>query len=202
MTRITSAGSKLRLNGAKFLLYSVLDTLVDHVFLVVRTLEAKLELHQKAIHKMISIEAIKSLGALQKELDRMEQWFSPMMVVISRLQNVLVVEDDNLRRYLIDLQEHVITQRDTVTSLGKWARSLNQIYVNEQQYHINQAVYILTVITSVFIPAQFLTGVYGMNFDNMPELHWKYSYLVFWIVVIVLTFLVCFSFWKKGWFKF
>lgn len=203
LQRIVSAGSKLRLNNARFLVYSILDTLVDNVFIIIKAIEAKLEAHRRVAetNESVSLENITSFGYTQGEIDRIELWFAPMMAVVSRLLLELTGGDDTLRRHIIDLQEHVITQKDMVTRISKWAGSLNQIFVNEQQFRMNRVMYVLTIITSIFVPGQFMAGVYGMNFVNMPELRWKYGYLAWWIVLIVITIVILSIFRVKGWFK-
>ena len=86
-----------------------------------------------------------------------------------------------------DLSDEVITIGHEVDNLISTGHHLHEFYRTVQDDRMNRTLYVLTLVTTVFVPAQFLTGLYGMNFEVMPELKWEYSYAVFWCVLVVLT---------------
>eukprot|EP00937_MAST-01D_sp_MAST-1D-sp2_P001533 g1533.t1 len=89
-----------------------------------------------------------------------------------------------------DLSDEVATIRHETIGLLHKSRHLHDFYRTIQDDRMNRTLYILTLVTAIFVPAQFLTGLYGMNFEYMPELEWKYSYAVFWAVIVVLSGLI------------
>ena len=86
-----------------------------------------------------------------------------------------------------DLSDEVVTIGHEVDNLISTGHHLHEFYRTVQDDRMNRTLYVLTLVTTVFVPAQFLTGLYGMNFEVMPELKWEYSYAVFWCVLVVLT---------------
>jgi len=98
-----------------------------------------------------------------------------------------------------DIGDHLLLLNDQMEYLTNWSVTLNDQFHNEQAHRMNEVMYMLTLVAAIFIPAQFLTGVYGMNFKYMPEYDWKYSYAVFWAFIGFMC-IITFSFFRfKKW---
>ncbi|KAM3571230.1 hypothetical protein VYU27_006717 [Nannochloropsis oceanica] len=197
--RIMYAGSKIRLNGPRFLAYALVDSIVDELFPILRLMRKKL----KALHSDVtsmrktSLESVHLIQHIIREVNLLLLWLSPLGTVTTRLQAELPTEKDDcieLKKHLEDLGDHVHALKEQTSSMVGWAKSLNDEYLNEQQYRMNQVIYLLTMVTVMCLPAQFLTGVFGMNFEHFPLLKSPDGFLIFWlmtgsaIVVIMVVF--------------
>jgi magnesium transporter len=101
--------------------------------------------------------------------------------------------------FIRDLYDHTIQVLDMVESYRDTINGLQDLYLSEISYKMNQVMQILTIISVIFVPLTFLAGIYGMNFDVLPELHWKYGYLYFWIFSVIILVLLLFYFRRKKW---
>jgi magnesium transporter len=101
--------------------------------------------------------------------------------------------------YLKDTYDHTIQVLDIVDSYKEITASLMDIYLSNVSNRMNQIMKVLAIISTVFIPLTFVVGVYGMNFDYLPELHWRYGYPIVMIGMGVLVILQFLFFWRKGW---
>ena len=105
-----------------------------------------------------------------------------------------------IKIYFRDCYDHVIQLLDIVETYRELASSLMDVYLSSMSNRMNEIMQVLTVISTIFIPLTFIAGVYGMNFQYMPELHWRWSYVTcLGLMVTVATSLV-FFFWRRGWF--
>ncbi|CAN0152819.1 unnamed protein product, partial [Ectocarpus fasciculatus] len=189
--RIYYAGSKLRLNNARYLVYSLMDSIVDDVFPIMQQFQAWLVQLQEQLHSEDagpSLDIVRAIQQISRDMHMITFYLRPMKVVATQLITDLPGNDADLKRHLEDLRDHLLMLEEQALRMSTWSRSLNKDWVNEQQHRMNQVVYILTMVTSAFMPAQFLTGVFGMNFKFMPELSWRYSYASFWVLVALLAF--------------
>jgi Mg2+ and Co2+ transporter CorA len=94
--------------------------------------------------------------------------------------------DEAVTAYVRDVHDHVVQVLDDIELHLQMCRLLSEDYREARANQMNYVIYTLTIVTTVFLPAQFLTGVYGMNFDNMPELHERYGYALFWVFVLAI----------------
>ncbi|CAM9389585.1 unnamed protein product [Ectocarpus sp. 4 AP-2014] len=175
--RIYYAGSKLRLNNARYLVYSLMDSIVDDVFPIMQQFQAWLVQLQEQLHSEDagpSLDIVRAIQQISRDMHMITFYLRPMKVVATQLITDLPGNDADLKRHLEDLRDHLLMLEEQALRMSTWSRSLNKDWVNEQQHRMNQVVYILTMVTSAFMPAQFLTGVFGMNFKFMPELNWRY----------------------------
>jgi magnesium transporter len=95
--------------------------------------------------------------------------------------------------------DHTIKIIDTIETYRELNTGLKDIYLSSISLKMNQIMQVLTIVGAIFIPITFLAGVYGMNFDYMPELHWKYSYPVFWLIILLIIGALITFFRRKKW---
>ncbi len=109
--------------------------------------------------------------------------------------------------YLRDCYDHTIQVIDVIETYRELASGLTDVYLSATGNKMNEIMKILTVISTIFIPLTFIVGVYGMNFNtekspfNMPELNWYWGYVFCWTIMLLITSLQVYIFWKKGWFR-
>lgn len=102
--------------------------------------------------------------------------------------------------YLRDLYDHTIQVIDTVETFRDMLSGVQDLYLSSLGHKTNQVMQVLTIIATIFIPLTFVAGIYGMNFEYMPELHWKYSYPAIWGVMVLITLGMLYYFRRKKWF--
>jgi len=116
---------------------------------------------------------------------------------LAKSESTLIKED--VLVYVRDVYDHVIQVIDTIETFRDMLSAMLEIYLSSVGNRMNQVMKVLTIIATIFIPMTFLAGIYGMNFKYMPELEWRYAYLVFWLVVITVFIIMIALFKKKKW---
>lgn len=196
--RLNIPYSKLRHNDAKFLVYAVLDVIVDQVTNVIDSITESLMELEDELERCKRHFDISRLRFLKNELFRLPRLLKPAREV---LKNLIESRDfdDAVTAYVRDVHDHVVQVLDDIELQLQMCRLLTEDYRDAKANQMNQVIYSLTIVTTVFLPAQFLTGVYGMNFDNMPELHERYGYAMFWLLVLLIAAGLQYYFRHKKW---
>lgn len=186
---------RLRKKGADYLAYSLVDTIVDGYYLILDDMEANVLELEEALHLG---GALLSTKAKMFELKRVSNEFKhrilPLREALTRFYRTEseIVEDSN-RLYFRDLVDHLAQITDGIDNQRDILSNMEALYHAEAANRLNNVMRLLTVISTIFIPLSFIAGVYGMNFDNMPELHTRYGYYVllgvmFCLMVGMLTY--------------
>ncbi|KAG3116663.1 hypothetical protein PI124_g5901 [Phytophthora idaei] len=196
--RLAVPYSKLRHNDAKFLVYSVLDVIVDQVTSVVDSITECLIALENQLEQERHRFELRSLRVLKNELFRLPRLLKPAREV---LKNIIESKDFDatVTDYVRDVHDHVVVALDDIEQQLQMCRQLTEEYRDAKANQMNYVIYTLTVVTTVFLPGQFLTGVYGMNFDDMPELHERYGYALFWVFAIAIAAALQLYFRYKQW---
>lgn len=196
--RLTVPYSKLRHNDANFLVYSVLDVIVDQVTSVVDSITECLIALENQLEQERHRFEMRSLRVLKNELFRLPRLLKPAREV---LKNIIESKDFDatVTDYVRDVHDHVVAALDDIEQQQQMCRQLTEEYRDAKATQMNYVIYTLTVVTTVFLPGQFLTGVYGMNFDDMPELHQRYGYAFFWVLAIAIAAALQLYFRYKQW---
>jgi magnesium transporter len=199
-TRLRTEGSGIRRMGADFLAYALIDAVVDGYFPVTDSLSDLLEeLEEAAIgdpepHTLARIHAVRRLLI---HLGRTQRQQRDALLALSRQEDGPFGQ--SVRPYLRDVQDHAIHVLDTLESLREMTVGVMDIYLSSVSNRTNDVMKTLTVMASLFIPLTFIAGVYGMNFDNMPELHWRWGYAFAWGVMVAMTLGLVLWFGRRGW---
>ncbi len=199
-TRIANPTSRLRANDASFLLYAILDGVVDACFPILERFGDRLETLDAEILESPAPPMLRSLHEIKRELSLLRRVTWPMREVASdllRKEHALV--SDQTRTYLRDVQDHAVQALDIVEVHREMAASLTDLYMSSVANRMNEIMKVLTIMASLFIPVTFLAGVYGMNFEHIPELGWMWSYPVFWGLCISIIGGLLVYFRRKGW---
>jgi len=198
--RIEKPGSRLRLHDASYLLYALLDAVVDHCFPILEAYGETLEELEKQVMTDPTVEVHQRIHTVKRELASLRRVVWPMREVANELQRD---ETEGIakpvRTYLRDVYDHTIQVMDIVETHREMAGGLNDLYMSAVSNRMNEIMKVLTIMASFFIPITFVAGVYGMNFEVLPELHWKYSYAIFWAVCLGISGSLAVFFYRKRW---
>jgi magnesium transporter len=199
--RLAKNQSIIRQKGEDFLLYSLLDAVIDSYFVVLEDFSGEIEeLEEKIIAHAVKQHLVQ-LQHLKRSLILFKKYTMPVRELLSNLErnDVSFFETEN-RPYLRDLLDHSFRVNDSVETYRDILTSLMDLYHSMMSNKMNEVMKTLTVLSSFFIPLTFIVGVYGMNFEEMPELRWKYGYYVVWGAMILLCVILYVTFKKRKWF--
>lgn len=205
--RLRSDGSRLRDRGSDFLLYSLIDVVIDQGFPVLESFGLQLEAMEEQVLLDPDTSALEDIHAFKRELIMLRHMLWPQREVINRLlhdDHTLIQESTMV--YLRDCYDHSIHVMEMLELYRDMTSGLLDVYLSSISNRMNEVMRVLTVIATIFIPLTFIVGIYGMNFDrtasnwNMPELSWPYGYIFVWAVMfaIVVSMLVFFR--RRKWF--
>lgn len=175
--RIRHATGRVRQKGADYLLYALLDVIVDHYFLIVEELGERIEALERKVVARPGNEDLLTIQGLRGMLIAVNRYVTPTRELAGRLNTVQsAFIDKSTRRYINDLQDHTVYIAESIGTFREMLSSLENTYHAGQNMRMTQVMKLLTIISTIFIPLTFIVGVYGMNFDHMPELRWRYGY--------------------------
>jgi magnesium transporter len=200
--RIRLDQGRIRKQKADYLLYRLIDIIVDNYYIVLDSIGQQIEQIEDDIYKDSTGHEFRKIQRLKKELIYLRKALYPLRDAMNKL-----VKDDSgfvnssNARFFSDVYSHVAHLIDSLDTYKDLTSGLMDIYINTLNTRMNEVMKVLTIISTIFIPLTFIVGVYGMNFDFMPELHWKYGYLVVWGMMFLLVVVMFWFFkYKKKWF--
>lgn len=200
-TRTKEGLGRLRKKGSDYLLYSLVDTIVDGYYHVLDTIEGNVLELEETLHLN---GALQSTKAKMFELKRVSNEFKhrvlPLREAVTRFYRTeSEIVDDTNRLYFRDLVDHVAQILDGIDNQRDMLSNMEALYHAEAANRLNNVMRLLTVISTIFIPLSFIAGVYGMNFDNMPELHTAHGYFILLGVMFLLMVGMLLYFKVKKW---
>jgi magnesium transporter len=198
--RIRSDSSRLRSAGADFLAYGIVDALVDNYFVVLEQLGDAVERIEETAASDPTTSGVQAIHELRRELlvTRRAVWpLRDLVAQLLRRESQLI--GDKTAVYLRDVYDHLVQVIDTTEALRDSLSSLMEVELTRTSLRMNETMKVLTLIATVFIPLTFIVGVYGMNFDYMPELHWSWAYPTLWACMIAIGAGMVVWFKRKRW---
>ncbi len=200
--RIRTSQGRVRKSGADYLTYLLLDTIIDGYFPVVEHYEDRIEALEDMIISNPDRDTMQEIYDVRRELLALRRLIWPMRNVLHLLmRDHHGIVSDEVQIYFRDSYDHVIQILEIIEAYRELAASLMDVYMSTMGNKLNEIMKFLTVISTIFIPLTFIVGVYGMNFENMPELKGEWSYFLVWLVMLAVAGGLIFYFWRKGWFK-
>ncbi|MBT2733726.1 magnesium/cobalt transporter CorA [Bacillus sp. ISL-7] len=192
------ASKEMEKVGPLFVLHSIIDELVDCYFPILHQIEDKLNEYEEK--EASSKKVIEEVYEIRRELIRLRKTIIPMRDLLYRMINSKrIQETKQIHHYFSDIYDHLMKLTDMVASNQDVTSDMRENYMSIQSNRMNSIMMTLTVITTIFMPLTFIVGVYGMNFDHMPELHWQYGYFITLGVMAIIVIVMIFWFYKKGW---
>lgn len=197
--RLNDPASRLRQHGADFLVYALLDAIVDHCFPILEHYGDVLEDLEDRVMRKVSSDQLLDIQQVRRELLMLRRVLWPMREVVSGLQHNEQFMAADTRTYLRDVYEHNVQIIEMIETFRETVSSLSELYMSMVSNRMNEVMKVLTIISTIFIPITFIAGVYGMNFRYLPELDWKWAYPSFWFVCGTITLSLLGFFWRRGW---
>jgi magnesium transporter len=185
--------------GSKYVFYQLMDKIVDEYFPSIYQIEDNLnELETKEAEDNL----IEEVYGIRSQLLKLRRTVFPMRELMYRILNserVIIPKDD--RVYFMDIYDHLLKLSEMIESNREMTADIRDSYISINSNRMNEIMKTLTVMTSVFIPLTFIASIYGMNFENMPELSYRYGYYVVLTVMFIVGSFMIIWLWRKGWFK-
>ena len=192
--------SLLRKSSADYLLFALLDSIVDNYLAIVDRMSDAIESIEDEIIAHPREDMISEIQILKKKATFLQKSITPAREVISRIErNNHSLIQPRCRPYFRDLHDHIIQIAETLASYRDILWGLTDTYMGAMSNRMNNIMRLLTLISTIFIPLTFIVGVYGMNFEHMPELHYKWAYPACWGVMLVITIGMIIYFRRKKW---
>ena len=199
-TRLRQGKGRVRRLGADYLAYALMDAVVDCYFTAIEKIGDKIEEIEEEIISETDKKSLLELYHLKREMIYLRKQVWPMRDMI----NNMVRSETNLINpssdiYLRDLSDHVTRIIDTVETYRDLLSGIMDIYLSTNANKMNEVMKVLTIMSSIFIPVTFIAGVYGMNFENMPELKTQNGYFITWGIMLSIIIGLMVYFKRKKW---
>lgn len=198
--RIRQGKGRIRKMGADYLAYALIDAVVDCYFTILEKIGDRIELLEEELITEPTKETLQQLHHMKREMIYVRKAVWPMRELINnfeRSETELIKPSTDI--YLRDVHDHTIRVIDTVETYRDLLSGMMDIYLSSVSNRMNEVMKILTIITTIFVPVTFIVGVYGMNFDFMPELHSKWGYPLTWVVMLTIIISLLIYFRRKKW---
>jgi len=199
--RIKNAKGRIRNSGPDYLTYTFIDAIIDNYFIIIETMGDKIEELEDSLFLDDPEETItQDIQDLKKEIIRIRRAIYPLREVINRLEkgeHPLIHEKTN--HYLRDLYDHIIQVSENIEIYREMTWGLMDMYMTTISNKMNEVMKVLTIMASIFIPLTFMAGIYGMNFEYIPELQLKYGYFYLWAAMLIVFFGLLWYFKRKKW---
>ncbi|MCD6524190.1 MAG: magnesium/cobalt transporter CorA [Thermococcus sp.] len=190
----------VRERGADYLLFALLEAIVENYVPIVERISSKMESLEAEILSRGEKRILHRIHSLRSEILFMRRTVFPLLEAFRKLEleggRFFAGETQD---YISELHDHVLEVLEILEGQRELANSLVELYYSTLSMKTNDIIRILTVVSTVFIPLTFITGLYGMNFRHMPELYWHYSYPAVLIVMLVIALGMLAYFRRKGW---
>jgi magnesium transporter len=198
--RLRTSRGRIRARGPDYLTYALIDAVVDNYFVVLEGIGQLTEGLEEEVIVDPRERTIQRLHALKRELLSIRRAVWPLRDLMSSLvRDELERFTDETQVYLRDVHDHAVHVLDTVEALRDVVSGMMDLYLSTVSFRTNEIMKVLTVMASIFIPLTFFAGVYGMNFQHMPELHLWWAYPTLLVLMLVLAGSMVAFFKRKGW---
>jgi magnesium transporter len=198
--RIRSGKGRLRRSATDYLAYSLIDAVVDYYFVVMEQLGEDIETVEDKLVSDPRPQTLKRIQALRKEMLLVRKSVWPLREVIlhlERSESPLIHKTTEI--FFRDVYEHTIQVMDTIETQRDMLSGMLDIYLSSVSNRLNEVMKVLTIIATIFMPLTFIAGIYGMNFEFLPEIKWRYGYAFAWGVMILVAAIMLYFFRKKKW---
>jgi magnesium transporter len=198
--RIRNGKGRVRKMGADYLVYSLVDAVVDNYFVILEKLGERVEFLEEELVAQPTPRTLKEIHSLKREMIFLRKALWPLREVIGVLErgeSPLIRE--STRIYLRDVYDHTIQVIDTIETIRDMVSGMLDIYLSSISNRLNAVMKVLTIIATVFMPLTFLAGLYGMNFKHMPELEWPWGYPMVLMIMLAVASSMLIYFKKKKW---
>ena len=199
--RIRQGKGRIRTSGADYLLYVLIDAIVDHYYAIIETMGNKVEDLEDQLFDGISQDQITNqIQALKREVLKVRRAIFPLREIINRIEKHEsdLIEEKTLR-YFSDVYDHLIQISETIDIYREMIWGLMDMYMTTISNRMNEIMKVLTIMSAIFIPLTFIAGIYGMNFEHIPELKMENGYFFVWGLMLIIFIGMMYYFKRKKW---
>lgn len=198
--RLIQDKGRIRRRQADYLAYALVDTVVDQYFLVLDNIGERIEDIELLISKNAEDSIKFDIHKIKREILSIRKTIYPLRESINQLiKSEQDIIEERTKLFYRDIYDHTIETMDIIETQRDMVYGLQDLYISELSLRMNKVMQVLTIVTTIFVPLTFLAGIYGMNFSNMPELHYQYGYYILLVVMIVIAWLLFFYFKRMKW---
>ena len=198
--RVRSGKGRIRRMKSDYLAYSLMDTIVDNYYSILENLGDRVEEMEDKVVTDPKPETLQEIHRLKRDMIFLRRSVWPLREVISGLErDELPNIQKATQKFFRDVYDHTIQVIDTVETFRDMLSGMHDTYLSSISNRMNEIMKVLTIIATIFIPLTFIAGIYGMNFDFMPELRWRWAYFGVWGVMLIIAVFMVFFFRKKRW---
>lgn len=198
--RIRNQKGRIRGAGIDYLAYALLDTVVDNYIFIIEKLGEKIEDIEEEVLEKADSGVMEKINMFKREMNFLRKSVRPAreaIIQLSKLDSELIREQTI--PFLKDLQDLITHAAEAIDTYRDMLSDQLNLYNSVISNRMNDIMKVLTIFAAIFIPLTFIAGIYGTNFEYLPELHFKYSYFVFWGVIIIVAAVMLLFFKKKKW---
>jgi magnesium transporter len=198
---------RLRGNGtarkrkADYLFYRLIDIIVDSYYIVLDNINDRIEILEDIVYTKPTRHTHREIQFLKQDLISLRKSIYPLREAVGKIlkEEPEIIEKPTIR-FFSDVYDHSIHIAETLDTFRDMAAGLSDAYVTTINYRMNEVIKVLTIISTIFMPLTFIVGVYGMNFDFMPELRWKWGYPAIMLLMLFIALGMVFYMKRKKWF--
>lgn len=200
-TKLKIAKSQIRQRTADYLLYVMLDLIVDNYFLVMEKLGEQLEILEEEVVRKSNTRSLARINQLRKELIVLKRNIAPVRDLIAgiiRSESELL--DDRTTKYYKDVYDHIIQAFDLSENYRDVMMSMQDLYVSNVNLRLNEVMKVMTIVTCLLAPATVIGGIFGMNFDIIPYAHHSWGFYFAVAIMLIVPLIMLYIFKRRGWF--
>ncbi len=197
--RIRKNKGRVRKMGSDYLAYALIDAIIDHYFIILEKMGERIEIMEDEMLSNPGTQTTEVLHDMKKEMLFLRKSVWPLRELLSGLQRNESLISESTDVYLRDVYDHTIQIIDTIESYRDMTSGLVDLYLSSISNKMNEVMKVLTIIATIFIPLTFIAGIYGMNFEYMPELGWEWGYFAVWTIIIAIGISMLLFFKRKKW---
>jgi magnesium transporter len=198
--RLKSKDTPIRLKGADYLLYSLIDTIIDSYYFDLEKLEDRIEVIEEDLIEHPEPNVLNKIHNVKLDIITLRKSIWPVREILSNFGSYNYdLIDRSTDYYIRDVYDHSIQAFDMLESFRDRISDMLDIYLSTTSNKLNEIVRVLTVISTIFVPLTFIVGLYGMNFRSMPEMEYQYSYPIILLVMFLIAVSMLVYFRRKKW---
>jgi magnesium transporter len=199
--RIRKHKNKIRTSGSDYLAFALLDVVVDNYIYISGLLGEKIEGLEDDMTANPNKELLENINTYKREMNFMRKNIKPakeMILNLAKMESEFIHDENHI--HFRELQDNINEASELSDNYREILYDQLNIYHSTMSTKLNEIMSILTIFSVIFIPLTFIVGIYGTNFENLPEVHWQHGYLFMWIIMILTTLTMLWFFRRKKWF--
>lgn len=200
--KLKISNSKLRLRGADYLCYSMLDLIVDNYFFVMEKLGDRIEQVEEEVIRNSNTRSLARINQLRKEMIVLKRNIAPVRDLIgSIIRSESELLEDSTTKYFKDVQDHITQAHDLSENYRDIMISMQDLYINNVNLRMNEVMKVMAIVTCLLAPATVIGGIFGMNFDeNVSFFHKSWGFYTAIALMLLIPIWMLYAFRKRGWF--